>query len=62
MGLSIPNFKNHISSEKNYIKLGKYIRNYLGVSFETQQKWILNDNGNRDNTHNSFLNHWKEYV
>lgn len=60
MGLSFPNFGNKVSSEKNYIKLGKYIRNYLDVSFETQQKWIYNDNGNRDSSHNSFLNHWKE--
>ena len=34
MGLSFPNFGNKVSSEKNYIKLGKYIRNYLDVSFD----------------------------
>lgn len=62
MGIEIPKFNQYISNEENYIKLGKYIRNILNVSFETQKKWILNDNGNRDNSHNSFLNHWKERL
>lgn len=62
MGIRIPNFSQHISKEKNYLKLGKYIRNLLNVSFETQKKWIFNRNGNRDSTHNCFLNHWKEIL
>lgn len=60
MGIPIPNFKKHVCNEKNPIKLGQYIREYLNVDFETQQKWILNNNGNRDGTHKSFLDHWKE--
>lgn len=60
MNMEIPNFSQYVSNEQNYIKLGQYIRNLLNVSFETQKKWIFNSNGNRDSTHNSFLNHWKE--
>lgn len=60
MGIPIPNFSKYVIDEKNPIKLGEHIRNYLNVDFETQQKWIFNDNGNRDVTHKSFLNHWKE--
>ena len=60
MGIPIPNFSKYVVDEKNPIKLGQYIRNYLNVDFETQQKWGLNDNGNRDRTHKSFLDHWKE--
>lgn len=62
MGMKIPNFSQYVSNEQNYIKLGQHIRNLLNVSFETQKKWILNSNGNRDSTHNSFLNHWKEIL
>ena len=62
MGMKIPNFSQYVSNEQNYIKLGQYIRNLLNVSFETQKNWILNSNGNRDSTHNSFLNHWKEIL
>ena len=62
MGMKIPNFSQYVSNEQNYIKLGQYIRKLLNVSFETQKKWILNSNGNRDSTHNSFLNHWKEIL
>ena len=56
MGIPIPNFKKHLCNEKNPIKLGQYIRQYLNVDFETQKKWILNNNGN----HESFLERWIE--
>lgn len=60
MGIPIPNFSKHVFHEENPMKLAKYIRNYLNVDFETQKEWIYNENGKRDSTHNSFLNHWKE--
>ena len=60
MGIPIPHFGKYVIDEKNPIKLGKYIRDYLNIDFETQQKWIVNENGNRDGTHKSFLDHWKE--
>ena len=56
MGIPVPDFSKHICFEKNPVKLGRYIRKYLNTDFETQQKWMLNDNGN----HKSFLDHWKE--
>ena len=60
MGIQIPNFSKNVNDEKNPIKLAKHIRNYLNVDLELQKKWIFNENGNKNYTHNSFLNHWKE--
>lgn len=60
MGVNPPNFKNFVSDEKDADNLAKHIRNYLNIPIEQQQKWIFNENGNKDYTHNGFLTHWKE--
>ena len=56
----LDDFSRFVNFEKNPMKLAQHIRNYLNISFETQQKWILKDNGKRDQMYNSFLLHWKE--
>jgi Zn-dependent peptidase ImmA (M78 family) len=60
MGFNLNNFNRLVSNENNPYKLAEHIRNYLNIDFETQQEWISNENGNKDYTHNTFLNNWKE--
>lgn len=60
MGINIPNFSRYVVQENNAMKLAYHIRNFLNVDFNTQKKWILNENGNKDYLHNNFLKHWKE--
>lgn len=60
IGVPIYNFKENVSDEQNPIKLAKHIRNYLNIDFENQQEWLIKDNGNKDYSHNNFLDNWKE--
>lgn len=60
VGVSLPNFSKYVVQEKNPMKLAKHIRSFLNVDFNTQKKWLLNENGNKDYTHNNFLKQWKE--
>lgn len=60
MGFNLTDFSEFTSDESNPFKLAAHMRNFLNIDFKTQKNWILNNNGNKDYSHNSFLNHWKE--
>ncbi|KZX11104.1 ImmA/IrrE family metallo-endopeptidase [Methanobrevibacter curvatus] len=61
-------FKNKSSSKKpnykeiNYKDLGKHIRNFLEIPFETQKNWLKNDNDKPKYDHSMFLYQWKERL
>lgn len=60
IGKTNPYFLDYVSQEKNPTKLAEKIRKILNISFETQQKWIKNENRKIKYDHSVFLYEWKE--